>query len=337
MGDAPLDTDDTRALATAYLSFGTVSILGGELVFSTVLGTSMASPLTIVKGLLFVVVSSGFVALLVERKNQRIDRQRASVQTSLQKLERVVSASPIPIIGVNPDREVTRWNEAATETFGWTRDEVLGESLPTVTNERRADVERILQRTVNEDGLSNVDVVRQRRDGSDREFRLSTAPIRDTDGELTEVVGVFVDTTEQKRRERRLREFEMAVEQAGHAIYLTTPSGEITYVNPAFENVTGYSRDEALGETPDILNSGEMGESYYDSLWATVESGATWQERIVDRRKNGELVGNSLEHGGDTVNVELYRSSSDDSRLVVRVSDDGPGLPDNEWKAIERG
>ena len=85
-----------------------------------------------------------------------------------------------------------------------------------------------------------------------------------------------------------LRRFREAVEASGHAIWISDTDGTIEYVNPAFEEVTGYRHDEAVGRTPDILNSGEMPSEYYEQLWRDISAGEVWREEIVNRRKNGE-------------------------------------------------
>ncbi|QSG13361.1 Signal transduction regulator [Halapricum desulfuricans] len=89
-------------------------------------------------------------------------------------------------------------------------------------------------------------------------------------------------------RERKLRRFRRAVAAAGHAIYMTDTDGTITYVNPAFERITGYTEQEAVGETPQILNSGEMPEEYFEELWETIQTGSVWEEEVINERKNGE-------------------------------------------------
>ena len=90
-------------------------------------------------------------------------------------------------------------------------------------------------------------------------------------------------------RTERLRKFRRAVEASGHAIAITDTNGTIEYVNPAFEASTGYSRREAVGNTPRMLKSGEMPESHYERLWDTITAGETWHEEIVNRRKDGSL------------------------------------------------
>lgn len=87
----------------------------------------------------------------------------------------------------------------------------------------------------------------------------------------------------------QLRRFKRAADAAGHAIYITDSAGTIEYVNTAFERITGYSAEEAIGENPRVLKSGEMPESYYEELWETVHNGEMWVEEVINRRKNGEI------------------------------------------------
>jgi len=90
-----------------------------------------------------------------------------------------------------------------------------------------------------------------------------------------------------KAQTERLQKFHQAVEASGHGIMITDTDGTIEYVNPAFEETTGYSSTEAIGNTPTMLKSGEMTDSHYDQLWETISSGETWHGEIVDRRKDG--------------------------------------------------
>ena len=90
-------------------------------------------------------------------------------------------------------------------------------------------------------------------------------------------------------RTNQLEVFHRAVENSGHGVYIAGPDRQIQYVNPAFEEITGYDASDAVGETPQLLHSGEMPDSYFERLWETLEAGAVWNGEIVDRRKDGDL------------------------------------------------
>lgn len=124
---------------------------------------------------------------------------------------------------------------------------------------------------------------------SDRErwFLLRATPFA-IDGERYAAIAHF-DITPRVESDRRLTRFQRSVETAGHAIFITDLDGVITYVNPAFEEITGYESAEAIGQTPQLLHSDEMDEAFYTELWETILAGEIWEGTIVNRRKSGEL------------------------------------------------
>lgn len=93
----------------------------------------------------------------------------------------------------------------------------------------------------------------------------------------------------RKQKEAELQRVMMAIEQAGEAIFITGVDGTIQYVNPAFESVTGYTREEALGKNPRILKSGRQTSDFYQDLWKTISGGRTWKGRMVNKRKDGKF------------------------------------------------
>lgn len=80
-----------------------------------------------------------------------------------------------------------------------------------------------------------------------------------------------------------------AVEHVAESIIITNAAGVITYVNPAFERITGYVRSEAVGKTPAILKSGKHDDSFYKNLWGTLQRGEVWSGHFTNRRKSGRL------------------------------------------------
>ncbi|WP_320167871.1 PAS domain S-box protein [Mangrovibacterium marinum] len=108
-------------------------------------------------------------------------------------------------------------------------------------------------------------------------------------GELALIRGVIVDITERKKRENALLNLSKAVEQSPVSIAITNPDGVIEYVNPKFTAVTGYSREQALGQNQRLLKSGKMSEQFYNKLWETITSGKNWQGEIINKNRAGEL------------------------------------------------
>jgi two-component system sensor histidine kinase/response regulator len=85
-----------------------------------------------------------------------------------------------------------------------------------------------------------------------------------------------------------LKKVSQAVEQSPISVVITAKDGTIEYVNPTFSDVTGYSSDEAIGQNPKVLKSGNLSESYYKELWDTILSGNVWQGEFANRKKSGE-------------------------------------------------
>jgi PAS domain S-box-containing protein len=79
----------------------------------------------------------------------------------------------------------------------------------------------------------------------------------------------------------------VAIEQVPESVVTTDLEGTIVYVNPAFEQITGYSRAEALGQNPRILKSGRHDAAFYEEMWHTISTGQVWQGQLVNRKKDG--------------------------------------------------
>lgn len=97
------------------------------------------------------------------------------------------------------------------------------------------------------------------------------------------------DIEEKIASEILLRKFSQAVQQTSASVVITNTKGEIEFVNPRFTEVTGYTFEEALGNNPRILKSGEQPSEYYKTLWDTISSGNVWRGEFHNKRKNGEL------------------------------------------------
>ncbi|MBL7163489.1 MAG: PAS domain S-box protein [Anaerolineales bacterium] len=113
--------------------------------------------------------------------------------------------------------------------------------------------------------------------------------IFDENGQLFEVQSTGRDITQRKLAEQEVLLQNAALEAAANAIVITEPDGTIVWVNPAFTHLTGYTLEEAVGNNPRVLNSGQHDEDYFRDLWGTIKSGQVWRGETVNRRKDGSL------------------------------------------------
>ena len=128
-----------------------------------------------------------------------------------------------------------------------------------------------------------------RPDGEERFVNVVKTPLRDADGQIIGVQGVYWDVTERQRAEQERVRLSTAVEQAAESIVITDVHGTIQYVNPAFERITGYTRQEALGQNPRILKSNKQDTAFYKGVWETLVRGDVWHGHFINRKKDGAL------------------------------------------------
>ncbi len=215
-----------------------------------------------------------------------LDRERAL-------LDRVFETSPVGLLVTGADGTVRRANREAGEIVGRSTEWHVGRQFGSAGTFRDADGDPVpdaalpVARAVETGAaVEDVDLQFERDDGEIRWVRVSAAPIADGDDEHVTVT--LEDVTERTEREQSLRTFREAVEQAGHSIYVTDTDGTIQYVNPAFEEMTGYGAREAIGQTPNILNSGEHEKEFFADLWQTILGGEVWTGEVTNERKSGE-------------------------------------------------
>lgn len=104
--------------------------------------------------------------------------------------------------------------------------------------------------------------------------------------------GTIRDVTEAKRVEEELHRVGTAIEQTADWVVITNKEGIIQYVNPAFTEISGFSKEEALGKTPRILKSGHHPPppKLYEKLWETILRGEIFSTTFTNKRKDGKLI-----------------------------------------------
>jgi PAS domain S-box-containing protein len=103
---------------------------------------------------------------------------------------------------------------------------------------------------------------------------------------VAEQVGATLSRLELQRQRDQLS---AVIEQMAESVVISDKQGQIIYVNPAFEQLTGYSRAEAVGCNPRILKSGRQPDGLYQELWQTISTGRIWYGQFVNKKKDGSF------------------------------------------------
>ncbi len=122
-----------------------------------------------------------------------------------------------------------------------------------------------------------------------RWINISSRPVFDSQRRIAGSVTAVRDITERKRQLERHHLLAKIVEETADAVLVTDSSGNIVYVNSAFERTTGFSRTEVMGENPRLLKSGLHSRNFYEDLWERLLRGEVFRGTLIDRRKNGKL------------------------------------------------
>lgn len=160
------------------------------------------------------------------------------------------------IVIVNDKGQVLFVNAPLREKFGFDKDELIGKSIEQLIPERFWDSHKLQRQTYLEQPRKrpmgeSQKLFGRHKEGHEFPIRVSLSPQK-VDGQW-EIIGIIEDLTLRTQAEAQNRVRISALEAAANAIVITDSQGKITWANPAFTNLTGYSIDEVVGQSPRLL------------------------------------------------------------------------------------
>ncbi|MBI2417766.1 MAG: PAS domain S-box protein, partial [Ignavibacteriales bacterium] len=213
----------------------------------------------------------------------------SELQQSRQLFQTLAQVSPVGIFKTEPNGYTTYVNPRWTELSGLSLEEAVGYGwINAVHPDDRQKLSENWHSDASNRTSSEAEYRFLRKDGS-IVWVMGYAVPEIVDGEILGYVGTITDVTELKLTEQKLRTFSRALEQSPVLILLTDIQGNIQYVNPKFEEVTGYYLDEIIGKNPRILKSGQTNAKEYAELWETILRGGTWSGEFQNKKKNGKI------------------------------------------------
>jgi diguanylate cyclase (GGDEF)-like protein/PAS domain S-box-containing protein len=231
-----------------------------------------------------------FIVVLLRRTDAGIYAQQAALQNTVQFQKDLMDAIPSPLFYKDTQGVYRGGNQAFAHYLGLSREQIIGKTVYDLSPADLAEIyDQADQALLNNPGLQSYEASVVYADGTRHEVIFNKATFSNAEGQVMGLIGIILDITERKHAEEKLRLAASVFSHAREGILITTADGTIIEVNDAFSRITGYSREEVIGQNPRILKSGLQNKEFYAALWRDLIEKGHWYGEIWNRRKNGTL------------------------------------------------
>ena len=221
----------------------------------------------------------------------RVEERTAALSESEERFSLAVKAAGGGLWDLEPQTGNARYSERFKELLGYSGDEnedfFPGWENSLHPDDRDTMVAKLQNHLDNREPFNEVCRLRSQ-SGEYRWYRTMGQALWDDSGQAYRMAGSIVDITEGRLAQEQARKLSRATENSPASVVITAKEGTIEYVNPTFCEVTGYTTEEAIGNNPRVLKSGNLSASFYKNMWDTINAGRTWRGDFINRKKSGE-------------------------------------------------
>ena len=200
-------------------------------------------------------------------------------------LRKIFNTLPEALIIVSKEKRVVDINPTACQLCQTTPNKAIGQPAARIL----AAWPVLAQIMQSSSPLEERTLPKMIQSASEEWFEFLPSQVRNDQGEIIGWTLLLHNITETKQLASKLTQLASVIEQAQETIVITNLEGTITYTNPYFETMTGYSIREALGKNPRILQSGQHLPTFYQKFWNTITNGKPWTGTFVNQRKDGSI------------------------------------------------
>ena len=240
-------------------------------------------------GAIFFLLLLIFLLIVAVLNFKRTEKELRKSET---RFRTMIKKSPLPMVITDQNQDISLFNDKFTELFGYTLEDVSTAEkwweIAYPDEEYRAKVQQSWIMAIDKASANNTDIEMQSwdltiKDGGKRSCEFYMVPL----DEFSLII--MNDVTQRKATETDLKLQALAMDNSSDTIVLTDRRGNINYVNPAFEKISGYSREEVLGKNLSILKSEVHDSLFYENLWTHLSKGEVWSGNFINKRKDGSL------------------------------------------------
>ena len=200
----------------------------------------------------------------------------------------LIESSLDPLVTISIEGKITDVNAAAEHVTGCNREKLIGSNFSSYFTE--PEKSNLGYREAFEKGfVTDYPLTIRHKDGHVTDVLYNASVYRDHLGEVEGVFAAARDITDRKQAEEKLKLAASVFSHAREGITITDATGTILEVNDTFIQTTGYSREEAIGQNPRILQSGRQSPEFYADMWKALLEEGYWYGEVWNRRKNGEV------------------------------------------------
>ena len=186
--------------------------------------------------------------------------------------------------------KITYANQKFCDISGYSKAELIGQNHRIIKSDRHPpEFFNDMWRTIAHGRTWHGQICNRARDGSHYWVDTTITPFMDERGKPYQYVAIRTDISDIKHAEERLRIQAKALETAANGILIADIDGKIQWVNQAFTRMTGYSAEEAIGQSPNLLKSDQQNLAFYQQMWNTITGGGVWHGELLNRRKDGSI------------------------------------------------